>query len=90
MISQLGTRVSKDTQVTPVLRQATVLRVEGDGSIVVALASDGIEILCEHLVTGSGPSVGVSPDDKVLVWQPSDMSPHRPRSCDGHARHPAP
>jgi hypothetical protein len=59
------------------LRQATVVRVEGDGTVVVTPAGpDGEEVLCGVLETGALVPLLLAARDEVLVWQPE---PHVPR-----------
>jgi hypothetical protein len=51
------------------LQQATVLRIEGDGAIIVRSTARADELICELLCTG-GPALVLAPRDEVIVWQP--------------------
>lgn len=57
------------------IRQATVLRVEGDETVVVSLSPDGDEILCQCLETGALTRLHLAPKDNVLLWQSDPTSP---------------
>lgn len=59
------------------LRETVVLRVEGDGTIVVAGAEAGEELLCEMLCTSENNALNLAPKDRVLIWRPH---PHEGRA----------
>ena len=52
------------------LRRATVVRVEGDGTVVVGGSPGDEEVLCELLRTAGALHLRLAPRDEVLCWQP--------------------
>lgn len=57
------------------LQQATILRIDGDGAIVVQGSAPGAEeVICELLHTG-GPALVLAPRDQVIVWQADPAAP---------------
>jgi hypothetical protein len=56
------------------LLQATVIRVEGDGAVVVRPTPGGEEVICALLHTGNAALV-LAPRDEVLIWQPEPQMP---------------
>src|SRR5690242_14999810 len=58
----------------PFVRQAVVLRVEGDGTVVVTDEPDGAERLCEALHVGAPTTLCLAPKDTVLVWYPGGQA----------------
>jgi hypothetical protein len=63
-----------DASHAPLLREAKVVRVEGDGAVVVTVDGEA-EIVCDQLATTGITVVTIAPRDRVLVWQ-SDQASH--------------
>ena len=67
-VDPLRERILATVPLAATLREAIVLRVEGDGTIITSGVEDG-EVLCELLFTGSMVPITPAPRDRVLVWQ---------------------
>jgi hypothetical protein len=55
------------------MREAKVVRIDGDGAVVVTVDAEA-EIVCEQLATTGIAALTIAPRDRVLVWQSDHAS----------------
>ena len=67
--------VAVPATMSPAMRHAVVVRVEGTDIIVSTGTPDEPEVLCELLETGGPSRLLLAPKDRVLVWQADPRVP---------------